>query len=191
MRNDERAARRSRHGRGIKRSMRRNPLVAGALGGAVGTAAMDSVLSIRYRRAGGRQGALAWEFSASVKKWDDVSAPGQVGRRLLQRFLGREAPDTWARSTQNVMHWATGMGWGGQFGAMAGSARHPSWAWGLALGPVAWSTGYVVLPLAHIYKPIWDDDARTLAKDLSAHLVYGTATGVTVAALARSNHRAA
>jgi hypothetical protein len=32
-------------------------------------------------------------------------------------------------------------------------------------------SGYVILPLAGLYKPIWEYDARTLADDLSAHLV--------------------
>ena len=37
-----------------------------------------------------------------------------------------------------------------------------------------WST---CLPAAKLYKPICDDDAKTLANDPSAHLVYGLATG--------------
>jgi len=32
------------------------------------------------------------------------------------------------------------------------------------------------LPAATLYQPIWDYDAKTLANDLSAHLVYGLAT---------------
>jgi hypothetical protein len=52
-------------------------------------------------------------------------------------------------------------------------------------GPVVWLGGYAVLPLAHVYKPIWDYDARTLAKDLSAHLMFGTATSAVFAALTR------
>lgn len=171
--------------------LRHNPLLTGALGGAVGTAAMDTVLYFRYRRGGGQQGPLEWEFSSTVKAWDDVSAPGLVGKRLLEGFLGRDVPDQWARSTQNVMHWATGMGWSAQFGAIAGSAKHRSWAWGLVLGPVVWSAGYVVLPLAKIYNPMWDYDAKTLAKDLSAHLVYGGTTGVAFSALARHGPRRA
>jgi hypothetical protein len=41
-----------------------------------------------------------------------------------------------------------------------------------------WATGYVVLPAAKLYQPIWEYDRVTLAKDLSAHLVYGLATAV-------------
>jgi hypothetical protein len=39
--------------------------------------------------------------------------------------------------------------------------------------------------MAKIYQPIWDYDAKTLAKDLSAHLVYGITAGTVVATLAR------
>ena len=43
-----------------------------------------------------------------------------------------------------------------------------------------------VLPSAKLYRPIWEYDARTLAKDLSVHLVYGAATSATFATVARS-----
>jgi hypothetical protein len=46
-------------------------------------------------------------------------------------------------------------------------------------------SGYVVLPLAKLYKPIWEYDAQTLAKDLSAHLAYGMVTAEAFRALVR------
>ena len=48
--------------------------------------------------------------------------------------------------------------------------------YGLPFGATVWAAGYVVLPAAMLYKPIWEYDVKTLAKDLSAHLVYGLAT---------------
>jgi len=159
-------------------------VAAGAVAGAVGTAAMDAVWYVRHRRGGGRKGPLAWEFGG-VDKWDDVSAPGQLGKRLLEGFLGRDVPDRWAQLTQNVVHWGTGAAWGAELGLVAGSRRRVSWRAGLALGPVVWLTSYAVLPLAGLYKPMWEYDAPTLAKDLSAHVVYGIATGAAFAALAR------
>jgi hypothetical protein len=157
--------------------------LAGSLAGALGTATMDTLLYVRYRRGGGTQAPLEWEFSTGVDKWEDVSAPGLVGKRLLEGVLRHDVPDRWARSTQNVVHWATGMGWGAPFGAAVGSVKRQSWAWGLDLGPIVWLAGYIVLPAAKIYQPIWDYDAKTLAKDLSAHLVYGITTGTVFAAL--------
>jgi hypothetical protein len=35
-----------------------------------------------------------------------------------------------------------------------------------------WSASYVLLPLAGLYRPIWEYDAKVLAKDLGDHLVY-------------------
>ncbi len=162
-----------------------HPAVRGMVAGAAGTLAMDSLLYLRYRRGGGTQRPLEWELSAGVERWDDVSAPGLVGKRILEGFLGREVPDQWARSVQNAVHWGTGMGWSAQFGVVAGLAKRPSWASGLVFGPIVWLAGYLVLPMAKIYQPIWDYDAKTLAKDLSAHLVYGVTAGTVVATLAR------
>jgi hypothetical protein len=160
-------------------------LGAGLLAGAIGTAAMDVLLYGRYRRDGGKETLWRWEFAGDVMSWDDASAPGQLGRKALRVATGDEPPDQWARATTNIMHWATGVGWGGQYGALASTtSRHPGLR-ALALGPVAWLSGYVVLPLAKVYKPIWDYDARTLGRDLSAHMVYGAVTSAVFAALAK------
>jgi hypothetical protein len=50
---------------------------------------------------------------------------------------------------------------------------------------VVWLSGYVVLPLAKVYKPIWEYDARTLGDDFSAHVVYGAVVSSAFAALTR------
>ncbi|MBV9578523.1 MAG: hypothetical protein JO057_08040, partial [Chloroflexi bacterium] len=63
------------------------------------------------------------------------------------------------------------------------------WLRALGLGPLAWLTSYVILPVANVYKPIWEYDARTLGDDLSAHLVYGTATSLAFAALSHGEIR--
>ena len=161
-------------------------LVAGAVAGVVGTAAMDLLWYRRYRRDGGKDRLLDWEFAANVESWEDASAPGRVGQKALRVALRREPPDAWARSTTNLVHWATGIAWGLQYGLLAGrSPRHPS-MFAAALGPTAWASSYVLLPLAGVYKPIWQYDAKTLSKDLSAHLVFGTATSCAFRALSHA-----
>jgi hypothetical protein len=42
----------------------------------------------------------------------------------------------------------------------------------------------VILPAAKLYQPIWKYDLKTLANDLSAHLVYGLATATALRVLA-------
>jgi len=160
-------------------------LIVGGLAGAVGTAAMDLVWYRRYRNGGGKEPLWRWESAAGVMGWDEASAPGQLGRKVLRAVSRREPPDEWARTTTNLVHWATGVGWGLQYGALASrTSQHPVLRAAL-LGPAAWLSGYVLLPLAKVYKPIWEYDRRTLTDDLSAHLVYGAATSAGFAVLAR------
>jgi hypothetical protein len=160
-------------------------LAIGALAGAVGTAAMDLRLYRQYRREGGKDSFWRWEFAGGVTSWDEAPAPGQLGQKLERVVTRSPPPDSWARTTTNLMHWATGVGWGLQYGALASRTSRHRWMGALALGPVAWLTGYAVLPLAKVYKPIWEYDARTLGKDLSAHLVFGATTSAVFAALTR------
>jgi hypothetical protein len=160
-------------------------LAAGAVAGAVGTAAMDLLLYRRYRRDGGKESLWRWELAAGVTSWDEASAPGQIGRKLERLVTRQSPPDSWARATTNVVHWATGIGWGVPYGALANRTSGHPWARALALGPAVWLTGYATLPLAGVYKPIWEYDARTLAEDLSAHLVFGAVTSAVFAALTR------
>jgi hypothetical protein len=153
--------------------------------GALGTAAMDMVLFRRYRRGGGAQALVEWEFSAGLDDWERAAAPAHVGRRLVEGLFQIELDPKWARLTNNVMHWGYGLLWGAQYGLVAGSARRLPHTNGLVLGPVVFLSGYVVLPLAKLYQPIWEYDASTLAKDLSAHMAYGVVTAEVFRLLAR------
>jgi hypothetical protein len=163
--------------------------VRGAIAGAIGTAAMDLVLYGRYRRGGGKHSFPRWELAGDVMGWADASSPGRLGQKVERAVTGHEPPEGWARTTTNVVHWATGIGWAAQYGVLAGrSSRHPVLP-ALALGPVVWLSGYVILPLAGVYEPIWKYDAKTLAGDLSAHLVFGLTTSATYAALSRGGSR--
>ncbi|MFV0405594.1 MAG: hypothetical protein ACK5LN_02020 [Propioniciclava sp.] len=151
---------------------------AGVAAGMVGTLAMDVLWYLRYRRSGGTQDPLNWEFGG-VEGWDEVSAPGEVGLLVLREIMGEDPPESWAQPTQNAMHWLTGMGWGKVLAITVGAV---SWRTGLALGPLAWLTSYVVLPPLGVYRPIQSYPLPILAKDLSAHLVFGVVTAAVVAA---------
>jgi len=151
-------------------------VVRGAVAGTVGTLAMDLVWYRRYRHGGGDDSFTAWEFSSSTLTWDEAAAPAQVGRRVLGGFLQRELPESWAGPTNNVVHWVYGLMWGAGYGIVAGSLRVAKVRYGPAFGTIVCGSGYVVLPLAKLYKPIWEYDATTLAKDLSAHMAFGLGT---------------
>lgn len=151
-------------------------IVRGLVAGAIGTAAMDTLLFKRYRRDGGERSAEAWEFSEGLASWEEAPAPAQVGRRLVEGLFQIKLPPSLAPLVNNVTHWGYGILGGAQYGIVAGSLSKPRIGYGIPFGATIWASGYVVLPAAGLYKPIWEYDRRTLAKDLSAHLMYGLAT---------------
>ena len=148
----------------------------GALAGIAGTLAMDVLLFVRYRRDGGSDSFHSWEFSTGLNDWDSAPAPAQVGRRLVEGVFQRKLADRHAALVNNITHWAYGVGAAAQFGLLGGSVRKPRISYGIPFGAAVWASSYVVLPAAGLYKPIWQYDRTTLAKDLTAHLVYGAAT---------------
>jgi len=152
-------------------------LIRGAVAGAVGTAAMDLLWYGRYRRRGGDSDFVDWETSAGLDNWDSAPAPARFGRRLVEKTLHRELPAEQARLTNNVVHWATGVGWGAIF-ALASGRRGGDRRWwhGLVFGAGVWLQSYAVLVPAKLYRPPWEYDLKTVWEDLSAHLLYGLST---------------
>jgi hypothetical protein len=165
------------------------PIAAVACGiaaGAVGTLAMDALWFGRYKRGRGESDFLEWEFSSGLSSWDAAPAPALVGKRLVEGVFQRELPPGRAALVNNVTHWAYGALAGAQYGIVAGSLCAPRVCYGVPFGATIWATSYVILPAAKLYKPIWEYDRGTLAKDLSAHLVYGLATATSFEALRRA-----
>lgn len=158
----------------------------GALAGIVATAAMDLVWYRRYRADGGDQPLLEWEFSSAADRFDDAPAPARVGRRAAA-VVGVDLPDEWAGATNNLVHWMTGIGWGKFAALLASVAPVPRPLAGLATGVVAWGTSYAVLPPLGIYEPITSYDRETLRRDLTAHVAFGSALGIALALLERSD----
>jgi hypothetical protein len=158
-------------------------VIRGVIAGAVGTAAMDGFLYARHRLGGGTQDPLTWELGGP-SDWESVSAPAQVGRRLVEGFTQRPLDARWARLTNNVMHWGYGAAWGAMLGLVGGSLPRVRLACGPVLGAAVWGSGYVVLPVAGLYQPLWRYPLGALAPDLAAHLVYGTTATATFRLLA-------
>jgi hypothetical protein len=162
-----------------KTNTRMTPLGAaarGALAGAMGTTLMDLVGYVRYKTGGGESNPVDWEFMPGLKEWSKAPAPAQIGKRLYEGMLQRPLPDRYVPLTNNLTHWLYGIGWGALFGMVVGSTRAtrtPRALAGPPFGALVWGASYVILPLAKLYKPIWDYDKPTLAKDLGTHLVYG------------------
>jgi hypothetical protein len=142
---------------------------------------MDLLWFDRYKRDDGTGGFLPWELSSGLCTWEQAPAPAQIGKRLVEGVFEHELPVGRAALVNNLTHWGYGMLGGVEYGIVAGSAAHPRMFYGIPFGATLWATSYVVLPLAGLYRPIWEYDRKTLAKDLSAHLVYGLATATAIA----------
>jgi hypothetical protein len=160
-------------------------ILRGLVAGAIGTAVMDLVWYLRYRRGGGKELFRDWELSSGLTSWENAPAPALIGKKLVEGFTGRPLPPERAALMSNFMHWSYGTGWGTAYGVLAGSLPRPFIALGLPFGAIVWASGYVVLPKAGLYKPIWEYDPKTLWKDLSAHLAYGVGTAAIFALLTR------
>jgi hypothetical protein len=159
-------------------------MLRGVAASAVGTLAMDALLYRRYRRGGGDVAFPAWESSAGLVSWENAPGPALVAKRFLEDGLGHDVSPRYARVLNNATHWGFGLAAGAGYGLLLGSRRKPKVWYGLPFGAVVWGSGYVVLPLLGVYKPIWKYDLVTLGKDLSAHLVFGTVTAGTFRLLA-------
>ena len=152
-------------------------ILCGIAAAAVGTLAMDTWLYRDYRRGGGDTPFPDWESSAGLVSWDDAPGPALVAKRFLEAVTGDDVPPRYARFLNNATHWGFGLATGAGYGLLVGGTGHESKLWyGPPFGAAVWANGYVVLPLLGVYKPIWEYDRKTLAKDLCAHLVFGTTT---------------
>ncbi|MBV8932036.1 MAG: DUF1440 domain-containing protein [Kutzneria sp.] len=148
----------------------------GMAAGAAGTLAMDLYWFARQRATTDRGSFWAWETSAGLDDWEKAPAPAQIGKRIIEGMLGRELSPRRARLIANIVHWTYGTLWGTAYGVIAGSTTKPKAAHGLPLGVAVLVADYTVLPVAKLYKPIWEYDTRTIAEDLGGHVVYGIGT---------------
>jgi hypothetical protein len=166
-------------------------VVRGLGAGAVGTLAMDLLLFARYKRGDGKSSFREWELSQEIESWDQAPAPAQVGRRLVEGLFQRPLPNRLAPLVNNVTHWGYGVVNGAPYGLVVGSLPRARVWFGVPFGAGVWGSSYVVLPAAGLYRPIWEYDRRTLANDLSAHLVYGLTTAATFRLLSPRRGRSA
>jgi hypothetical protein len=159
--------------------------IRGVAASAPGTLAMDASLYRRYRHGGGDEAFPGWESSEGLTSWDNAPAPALVSKKLLEGVLEQDVSPRYARLLNNATHWGFGLGAGAAYGLLLGSHRTPKVWYGLPFGAAVWASGYVLLPELGVYEPIWTYDLRTLARDLSAHLVFGVATAASFSVLAR------
>ncbi len=122
--------------------VRKHPMIpltavaAGLLAGAVGTVCLDAVQYLKYRRAGGTDSPVAWEF-APVENWESAPDPGQAAKRVIEGITQRKLPDRSAWLISTIAHWGYGSAAGAAYGIVAGSLPRPHPRYGLARGYIS------------------------------------------------------
>jgi uncharacterized membrane protein YagU involved in acid resistance len=134
----------------------------GLLAGIVGTAAMTAY-----------QELLPGAGDSKDPSWEDAPAPAQVARRILSGVFHADVSADKIPLLTSVVHWAYGTAWGAVYGLVQGTVHANPLLHGLLFGTSVWGLSYAQLVPMGIYEPPWTYPAKTVAKDLSYHLVYG------------------
>jgi len=87
----------------------------------------------------------------------------RTGGALIEGFTQRKLPDRSAWLISTIAHWAYGSAAGAAYGILAGSLPTPHPRYGVPFGAAVFANEYIALPVAGLYKPIWEYDAKTLA----------------------------
>jgi hypothetical protein len=157
----------------------------GLFAGLAGTTAMTACQELVGRLRSGTGGTSPHARpSADGDPWEEAPAPAQVAKRLVEGLFQREVGPEHIRRLTNATHWTYGTAWGGVYGLLQGTMRANALPHGLVFGTGVWVMSYVQLVPMGLYEPPWRYPARTLAKDLSYHLVYGLGVARTFHALA-------
>jgi hypothetical protein len=157
-------------------------LLRGLLAGGGGTAAMTAYQGLVQS---GRDGADGDQPVSEHERWQQAPAPAQVAKRILEGVFEKQVAADRIPVLTNAMHWLYGTTLGGIYGLVQGTIRANPLAGGLGFGGGVWALSYLQLVPMGIYEPPWRYPAKTLALDLSYHLVYGVAAATAYDGLER------
>jgi hypothetical protein len=117
--------------------------------------------------------------------WAKAPAPAQLAKRMIEAVTGRPVPPSQIHLLTNVVHWGYGTALGTVYALAHERFRSRPLVAGAVFGLGVWAWSYATLVPAGLYKPPWQYPAKTIAKDISYHLVYGTGTAVGYTVLER------
>lgn len=158
--------------------------VAGMIGGAAGTAAMDFYMKAIRKAAGGRKSpGQPKEHDVSLigrKHQEGEPATAALGRLAYESIARREPDPETKTKLGEAVHWTYGVGQGALYGLVRGRAPKADLTGGLAYGAVLWLLGdEIALPLLGLAEGPKAYPAGLHAKAFGAHMVYGVATAAT------------
>jgi hypothetical protein len=151
-------------------------LAKGIGAGLIGTTGMTALqeLSILVRKVRA-DGSGASEERRDEDPWSHAPAPAQVAKRMLETVFHQEVHADRIKLLTNLTHWGYGTSLGVAYavvGRRLPLGRSPA-VRGPLYGTGAWAMSYAMLVPMGLYEPPWHYPAKTIAKDLSYHLVFG------------------
>lgn len=158
----------------------------GVAAGLIGTACMTALQEVSlYLKRHAMTGMKHVDEPEQDDPWKRAPAPAQLLKQAVEKATG-VAPDPVAIPLYtNVMHWGYGTGLGAAYALAERRIRlKPSLA-GPAFGLGAWAQSYATLVPLGLYEWPWHYKAKTIAKDVSYHLVYGIGTALAYRLLER------
>jgi hypothetical protein len=154
-------------------------IARGVAAGLVGTACMTAWQEVAARLRRHTQP----KAMRSDDPWAHAPAPARLAKMAIERATGRDVPVERIGLLTNAVHWGYGTGLGAAY-ALAAPRRNPALG-GIAFGTGVWAFSYATLVPLGLYQWPWHYSAKTIAKDVSYHLVYGTGTAAAFALLER------
>ncbi len=163
-----------------RRSSVARDVLAGVIGGLVGTWAMNQAQRMWTHAAaartpdsaGGKHDAREWQ-----ERSEDRNANEIVAQRIAATVAGRELTREELSIAAPLVHYAFGAFLGACYGFYGGGGRHHSLASGAAFGTAVWlAADEAAMPLLGLSDT---PDARPMemhGQSLAAHLVFGAAT---------------
>jgi hypothetical protein len=147
------------------------PILRGLVAGLVGTACMTAWQEVAARL---RRHVEPKMMRDDEDPWQRAPAPARLAKMVIERATGRAVPTNRIGLLTNAVHWGYGTSLGTVY-ALAASRRKPIAA-GAAFGTGVWAFSYATLVPLGLYEWPWKYSAKTIAKDVSYHLVYGLGT---------------
>lgn len=153
-------------------------IARGIVAGLAGTGCMTAWQEVAARL---RRHAVPKMVRADEDPWERAPAPARLAKTVIEGVTGHDVPRERIGLLTNAVHWGYGTSLGVVY-ALAGNGRNPAIG-GAAFGMGVWAFSYATLVPLGLYEWPWKYSARTIAKDVSYHLVYGTGTAAAFALL--------
>lgn len=156
--------------------------VEGALGGALGTFALQQALRQSFR------------MPRSVQPPELREDPGEFIVARVERLRRRPLPNGAHRRLVGALHWGYGIAWAGLLGALAGKVRirtmRDAALAGAGMGAVVWAVGYAGwLPATGLSRPVREQGAGHVATALLGHVGYGILSAIPIVLIDRLRAR--